>query len=73
MRLVPDNLSHETIECTGQLHEFSRRGEVLGVAFVAIIKGRRFIRNAAGECIRDPSRTRGLVAYLDDFLRDIRT
>lgn len=69
-RLVPDTLSTDTIECLRQLVRAAERGEIHGVAFVAMVSGRRFIRNAAGECDRNPLFTRGMVAALDDHLKD---
>lgn len=69
-RLVPDNLSEDTLECLRQMQALAETGEILGLAFVAMVKGRRFIRNGTGECLRNPVFCRGLVASLDDFLRD---
>lgn len=72
-RLVSDDLSEDTVECLRQLCAMAERGQIHGIAFVAMVKGRRFIRNAAGECMRNPPYSRGLVAYLDDFLRESTT
>lgn len=69
-RLVPDDLSTDTIACLQQLLSMAENGEIHGLAFVALVKGRRFIRNSAGECDRNPLYTRGLVAALDDHLKD---
>lgn len=69
-RLVPDSLSEDTVLCLRQLLTLAERGQVLGFAFVAIVKGRRFIRDAKGECLRNPVFSRGLIASLDDFLRE---
>lgn len=69
-RLVPDTLSDDTVECLRQLLAEAERGNVMGLAFVALVRDRRFIRNVAGECARNPLYTRGLVAALDDHLRE---
>lgn len=69
-RLVPDDLSTDTVACLEQLLIMARENQLHGLAFVALVKGRRFIRNSAGECARNPLYTRGLVAALDDHLKD---
>lgn len=69
-RLVPDTLSDDTVECLRQLLAEAERGNIMGLAFVALVRDRRFIRNVAGECARNPLYTRGLVAALDDHLRE---
>jgi hypothetical protein len=67
-RLVPDTLSTDTIQCLSELLEHAKNGQVIGLAFAAIYKGRRFIVNAAGECHRNPRYTRALVDDLHDAL-----
>jgi len=69
-RLVPDDISADVVECLEQLHTHAAQGQIYGVAFVVMYKGRRYIANSAGECARNPTFTRGLVAALDDHLRD---
>lgn len=66
--LIPDLVSHDTVECLETLLEHARRGDVIGVAFAAALKRRAYITNAAGECHRNPTWARGLVAALDDQL-----
>lgn len=69
-KLVTDRLSGDTLDCLRELTEQAEQGQVLGMAFVAMVKGRLFIRNASGECLRNPHYARGLVCALDDFLRE---
>lgn len=69
--LIPDSISHETIEALEQLLAQAHAGEVIGFGFVAILKRRRYIVNTAGECRGDPTLTRGMALALDDELRDM--
>lgn len=66
--LVPDTISNDTVECLTTLLEFARKGEVVGIAFAAALKKRAYITNTAGECFRNPTFARGMVAALDDQL-----
>lgn len=67
--LAPDNISHETIEALQQLLKQAESGELVGFAFAAVYKRRRYIVNSAGSCRSDPTMTRGMVLALDDELR----
>lgn len=66
--LVPDSLSTNTIKCLETLLEHARSGEVIGIAFAAMLKRQKFIVNSAGEARRNPTFSRGMVAALDDEL-----
>jgi len=66
--LIPDTISHELGEAIEQLYDGWRRGELIGLAFTGMIRRRGYIVNAAGECYRSPTFTRGMVAALDDQL-----
>lgn len=68
-RLVPDTLSDDTVECLEQLLDYAKSGQIYGIVFAAMLKGRRIITNSAGECSRNPRYARGMVGDLDDFLR----
>jgi hypothetical protein len=68
-RLVPDDLSHDTVEALQTLLEDARKGDVIGVAFCAMYKQRNFIVNTAGEAHRNPVFTRGMIACLNDTLK----
>lgn len=67
-RLVPDALSHDTVEALRELLKQAEDGRVVGIAFAAMYRSRQFITNTAGECHRNPVFTRGIVAVLDDCL-----
>ncbi len=66
--LIPDEVSHDVVECLETLLEHARAGEVIGVAFAAALKRRAYITNTAGECHRNPTWARGMLAALDDQL-----
>lgn len=69
-QLVPDTMSQDTVEALGELLTQAETGDVIGVAFVAMYRQRRFITNTAGECRRNPVFARGMIAALDDQLAD---
>lgn len=66
--LVPDTVSNDTVECLETLLDQARRGEVIGLAYTAVLKRRGYIANTAGEAHRNPTFSRGMVAALDDQL-----
>ena len=66
--LVQDELSTETVKCLEQLLTHARSGEIIGIAFVAMLKRRGYIVNSAGEAHRNPTFSRGMVHALDDQL-----
>lgn len=66
--LVPDTVSNDTVECLRQLHAEAKRGELIGIAFVGVLKRRGYIVNTAGEAHRNPTFARGMLAALDDQL-----
>lgn len=68
LRMVHDVYSHETITVLEELLRQAREGQILGLAFVAMRKGRKFVGDAAGEAYKNPILTRGMVAELDDYL-----
>lgn len=59
-------VSHDTVQCLEALLERARRGEVLGVAYAAMYRGREFRVHTCGEMHRNPTFTRGAVAALND-------
>lgn len=67
-RPVPDDLPADTAGALRKLLNQATRGEILGVAFVALYKNRTFIVNTTGEVRRSPVFARGLVAELDDAI-----
>lgn len=66
--LAPDSISHDTVEALQALLADAERGEIIGVAFAVMYKGRDFIVNTAGEAHRSPTFARGMVQALDDHL-----
>lgn len=66
--LIPDNVSNETVECLTQLLEHAQSGELIGIAFSAMVKRRGYICNTAGEAHVNPTFARGMIAALDDKL-----
>jgi len=67
-RLVQDTISSDTVKALEQLLTAAKKGQVIGIAFVAMYKQRKYIANAAGEARRSPTFTRGMIAALDDAL-----
>lgn len=68
--LIPDNVSNDTVTALSTLLAESQKGEVIGVAYGAMLKRRGYIVNTAGECHRNPTFTRGMLQALDDHLAD---
>lgn len=66
--LVPDHISHDTVECLKMLLKQARQGEIIGLAYAAMLKQRSYVVNTAGEAYDSPTFTRGMVAALDDQL-----
>ncbi len=71
-RLVPDSISDDTVEALQQLLAHARRGDLVGIAFVGIYRGRTYIVNTAGEARRDLTRTRGMALDLLDLGKSAR-
>lgn len=67
-RLVPDQISNDTVECLEQLLEAARRGQIIGMAYAAMLRRREYIVNTAGTAHQSPTFARGMVAALDDSL-----
>lgn len=66
--LVPDTISTDTVKCLEQLLMAARNGEVIGLAYAAMMKRRKYIVNTAGEAHKSPTFTRGMIAALNDEL-----
>lgn len=66
--LISDKVSTDTVECLELLLRRARRGEVIGLAFCAMLKQRAYIVNTAGVAHESPTFARGMVAALDDEL-----
>jgi hypothetical protein len=62
--LIPDTVSNETVRCLETLLYQAKKGAIVGIAFTAIVKGRGYIANSAGEAYRDPTFSIGMCASL---------
>jgi len=71
LTLVGQSISRDAEECAEELLRRIRRGEVLGIAFTALMPQRRFFTGVCGECVDDPHGVRSGLLSLDDELRDI--
>lgn len=56
------------IEAVDQISQGVKDGNVVGIAFVLVMRRRRFMVNCAGVAAQNPSDTRGMVCALDDEL-----
>ena len=68
LTLVPDPVCRETFQVLEQLLVEALQGQIIGMAFVAQYKQRRFIADATGVCRTHPVFTRGMLKSLDDAL-----
>jgi hypothetical protein len=66
--LVRDSISHDTVYALEELLKAARKGDVIGLAYTAMLKSRQFIVNTAGEPHRNPTFALGMVRLLDDEL-----
>lgn len=71
LRLVDPKVSIEAVEAVEHLLEQIRRGDVIGVAWVAMHRNNAYSVDIAGETRKAPTFTRGMLAALDDQLADI--
>lgn len=70
-RLSSQDLSHDAITSVEHLLTQLKAGEIIGVAYVAMCKRREYVLSVSGEAHRNPTFTRGMVAALDDELREM--
>lgn len=68
-RLVDSQLSDDVAEALKEL--YAQRADIVGIAFVAMYRGRRYVVGTAGEATRNPTFTRGMIAALDDELAEM--
>lgn len=64
--LVDDFPQRDVVHTLEQLLVGAQHGQVVGLAFGAMLRHRRYITAASGECHRDPTYTRGMLKALDD-------
>lgn len=68
-RLVAlDGVSRDTVSCLRELLARAERGEVIGVAYAAMHRRRKYTVHACGEADRNPTFARGMVDALSDEL-----
>lgn len=64
--LMRATVSHDTVEALEFLLHEAKRGEVIGLAYGAIMKRRSCIVDTAGEAYRNPLFALGVVCMLSD-------
>jgi len=67
-RLIPDNISRDTVEALETLLHLAKAGDVTGIAFVCTLPKSRYITNVAGHAYHHPTLARGMVMTLSDQL-----
>lgn len=65
---VISGASQDTVACLRDLLARAERGEVIGVAYAAMHKRRKYTVHACGEAARNPTFARGMVGALSDDL-----
>ena len=60
------SVSWETVNTLENLLAAARSGDVVGVAYCALLRGRSHMVSLAGEAMRDLTSTRGMVRNLED-------
>lgn len=68
--LVPNAISHDTIEAARTILDQAEKGDALGLIFGIMYREKRYVVNAAGEAYDSPTFARGMNAALDDFLKE---
>jgi hypothetical protein len=68
MAMTNDYICRETELTLNKLAELTRNGQLIGVAFVGVLRGRSFTAGWAGEAGRDPVFTMGALGHLYDDL-----
>jgi hypothetical protein len=66
--LAPDAISTDTTTAIRQLLDMAERGDLIGIAFAAMQRQRRYFVNTAGEAHRNPGFARSCISVLDDEL-----
>lgn len=69
--LVKNTISHDTVEALEQLLIEARSGDIIGITFAAMHNEKTYIIDTVGAAYRNPTFARGMVAALDDELRDM--
>jgi hypothetical protein len=66
--LIPDSISHDTVEALEILLKDARAGRMIGLTFTAMYKHRNYVVNSAGEAYRNPTFALGMVVVLINYL-----
>ena len=69
LHLVAPAVSRDTVSCLRDLLARAERGEVIGVAYAAMQRGRKYTVHVCGEADRQPTFARGMVDALGDELK----
>lgn len=69
--LIQQDISHDTIEALEYLLYEARRGELIGLAYGAVLKGRDYFVHTTGEADRNPLLGLGIVNVLWRRLSDM--
>lgn len=70
LKLVKDLASQDTIEALEYLLYEARRGEVIGLAYAAMLKNRSCLIDTVGEAHRNPLFALGMVCMLSADIAD---
>lgn len=68
--LLKESSSDDTIACLEHLLDKAKRGELVGLAFGAIMRRSHYMVHATGAASQNPTFARGVIAALDDHLRE---
>lgn len=70
-KLVVEPMSEDTVVAMEELLKKARSAQIIGFAFAAMYRQRRYTINVTGEARRNPTFSRGMVHALDDYLGDL--
>lgn len=68
LRLAPAPANRELVDTLTRLLEQAQRGELVGMAFAAMLKRRGYIVDTVGEASDSATYSRGMLRALDDKL-----
>lgn len=68
--MVQEPVSHDTVEALEFLLGQARTGELIGIAYGAMLKNRYCLVDTAGEAYRNPLFALGMVCMLTDDLSE---
>lgn len=68
--LLRAEVSRDTLTALDALRDDARKGELIGIAYAAMYKGRTYVVDAAGEAHRSPTFTLGMIEMLASAVRE---